>query len=193
MSKALIHTTNQPDSDITTFVLSCNRLDLLDKTLNSFHNTSKFQTKMVIVDDSGVDGIFQTLVDKYGWMSDIICFPRNRGLWWSMDFMVSWCDTEYIFYLEDDWEFLPDKGDYLEQSKQILQKYRNIGTVDISWRTFEWQGIDSYYKELVDDMFYYKKVWKISPYHLAWYGWVGSPNLKRRDDLILPWSCRKMV
>lgn len=183
MSKVKIHTIDQPESDITTFVLSCNRLPVLDKTLQSFWKTSDYKTKMVIVDDSAEPGVFETLVEKYGDQCDVICFPRNRSQWWAMDFMVSYCDSEYIFYLEDDWELL--QPGYLKTSKEILEKHRDIGTVDISWRTFEWQGIDSYDKTLIDDMFYYKKPWRISDYHLHWYGWVGSPNLKRRDDLIL--------
>ncbi len=183
MSKLKIHTVDQPESDTTTFVLSCNRLEVLDKTLQSFYATRDYVTKMVIVDDSAVPGVFETLVERYGHDCDVVCFPRNRSQWWAMDFMVSYCDSEYIFYLEDDWELL--QPGYLDQSKTILQKYREVGTVDISWRTFEWQGIDSYDKELVDDMFYWKKLWLISDYHLHWYGWVGSPNLKRRDDLIL--------
>ena len=183
MSRVKIHTVDQPDSDTTTFVLSCDRLEILRKTMSSFLSTRDYETKMVIVDDSAKEGIFETLVAEYGHFCDVICFPTNRSQWWAMDFMVSYCDTEYIFYLEDDWEFLA--SGYLNASKQILQKYRDIGTVDISWRTFEWQGFDSYYKELIDDMFYYKKPWKISDYHLCWYGWIGSPNLKRRDDLIM--------
>lgn len=183
MNRLLTHTIQQPESDTTTFVLSCDRLDVLDKTLKSFLETRDYITKMVIVDDSARDGVFETLVERYGEFSDVICFPKNRSQWWAMDFMVSYCDTDYIFYLEDDWELI--KPGYLNQSKEILQKYRNIGTVDISWRTFEWEGHDCYEKELIDNQFYWKKPWKISDYHLHWYGWVGSPNLKRRDDLIL--------
>lgn len=183
MSRVKIHTAEQPDSDTTTFVLSCNRLDVLDQTLRSFFLTRDYVTKMVIVDDSAEPMVFEQLVEKYGRFCDVICFPRNRSQWWAMDFMVSYCDSHYIFYLEDDWQFL--SSGYLNKSKEILEKYRDIGTVDISWRTFEEQGIDSYEKALVDSSFYYKKLWRISDYHLHWYGWVGSPNLKRRDDLIL--------
>lgn len=182
INKVKIHTVEQPDSDTTTFVLSCNRLDLLEVTMNSFLATRDYETKMVMVDDSAEEGVFEYLVEKYGHMADIICFPRNRSQWWAMDFMVSYCDTEYIFYLEEDWEF--ERSGYLNKSKQILQKYREIGTVDISNRTFEWEGIDSYEKELIDGEFYWKKPWRITDYHLSWYGWIGSPNLKRRDDLI---------
>ena len=177
------HTIDQPDSDTTTFVLSCNRLDVLSKTLQSFWNTQDYPTKMVIVDDSAEPGVFEQLVEEYGHVADVICFPHNRSQWWAMDFMVSYCDTEYIFYLEDDWELL--KPGYLNQSKQILQKYREVGVVDTSWRTFEWQGIDSYHGGLVDNMFYWKKPWKITDHHVAWHAWVGSPNLRRRDDLIM--------
>lgn len=183
INKVKFHTVEQPDSDITCFVLSCNRLDVLDKTINSFLASKNYDVKMVIVDDSAEEGVFEILSEKYGSFSDIICFPKNRSQWWAMDFMVSYCDTDYIFYLEDDWELL--KPGYLQQSKQILEKYRDIGTVDISWRTFEEQGYETYDKNLIDDCFYYKKVWRISDYHLSWYGWIGSPNLKRRDDLIL--------
>ena len=182
MNKVKIHTVDQPNSDTTTFVLSCNRLDLLEKTMESFLATRDYETKMVIVDDSAEEGVFEILLEKYGSFSDIICFPRNRSQWWAMDFMVSYCDSEYIFYLEEDWQFT--KSGYLNKSKQILQKYREIGTVDVSNRTFEWQGIDSYEKELIDGEFYWKKPWKISDYHLHWYGWIGSPNLKRREDLV---------
>jgi len=183
MSKVKFHTVDQPDSDTTTFVLSCDRLDVLEKTLESFYNTRDYVTKMVIVDDSAKPGIFESLVEKFGDTCDVICFPRNRSQWWAMDFMVSYCDSDYIFYLEDDWELI--QPGYLNQSKQILQKYREVGVVDISWRTFEFQGIDSYQKGLVDDMFYWKKPWKITDHHLAWHAWCGSPNLRRRDDLIM--------
>jgi len=183
MAQLKIHTIDQPDSDTTTFVLSCNRLDVLSKTLQSFFDTQDYVTKMVIVDDSAEPGIFEKLVEEYGNIADIICFPRNRSQWWAMDFMVSYCDSEYIFYLEDDWELL--RPGYLNQSKAILQKYRDVGVIDTSWRTFEWQGIDSYHKGLVDDMFFWKKPWKITDNHLAWHSWVGSPNLRRRDDLIM--------
>jgi len=183
MSKVKFHTVDQPDSDTTTFVLSCDRLDVLEKTLESFYATRDYVTKMVIVDDSAKPGIFESLVEKFGDTCDVICFPRNRSQWWAMDFMVSYCDSDYIFYLEDDWELI--QSGYLNQSKQILQKYREVGVVDISWRTFEFQGIDSYQKGLVDDMFYWKKPWKITDHHLAWHAWVGSPNLRRRDDLIM--------
>jgi hypothetical protein len=138
---------------------------------------------MVIVDDSAEPGVFEKLVEEYGDICDVICFPRNRSQWWAMDFMVSYCDSEYIFYLEDDWE-LTQPG-YLNKSKAILQKYREVGVVDISWRTFEFQGIDSYEKKLIDGEFFWKKPWKITDGHLAWHLWCGSPNLRRRDDLIM--------
>ena len=53
MNKIQIHTVVQPVSDVTTFVISCNRLDLLQQTLESFYRTNDYVTKMVILDDSG--------------------------------------------------------------------------------------------------------------------------------------------
>lgn len=182
MSRVKFHTVEQPDSDITTFVISCDRLNLLEETLKSFFATNTVTTKMVIVDDSGNPEVFDKLVERYGSFSDVVCFPENRGLWWAMDFMVSYCYTPYIFYLEDDWQFF--RSGYIQKSKEILEKYRDIGTVDCSFRTFEWQGMDGYDRNLVDGEFYNKKPWRITNNHLCWYGWIGSPNLRRRDDLI---------
>lgn len=178
-----VHTVEQPDSDISAFILSCNRLHLLEKTFESFIKTRDLSTKITILDDSGVEGVFDYLVNKYGWIADIICFPENRGLWWAKDFMATWCSTPYIFYVEEDWLFLGTG--YLVKSKEVLDKYRDIGCVDISWRTFQEEGIDSYEDVLVDNSFYYKKPWQISPNHLHWFILQGSPNLARRDDLIL--------
>lgn len=183
VNRVLVHSTEQPDSDITAFILSCNRLDILDITMSSFLLTKEYNVKTVIVDDSAEEGVFEQLVSKYGEFSDVICFPKNRSQWWAMDFMVSYCDTQYIFYIEDDWQFL-HKG-YLAKSKSILEKYRNIGNIDISWRTFENENFDTYDTKLIDEMFFYKKLWRISEQHYHWYGWTGSPNLKRRDDLLL--------
>jgi hypothetical protein len=44
--------------------------------------------------------------------------------------------------------------------------------------------MDCYDRKLVDGEFYNKKPWRITNNHYCWYGWVGSPNLRRRDDLI---------
>jgi hypothetical protein len=183
MGKLQIHTADQPASDITTFILSCNRLHLLERTIDSYLQTAGMVTKMVLLDDSGAPDVFEKLVARYGHIADIICFPENRGLWWAKDFMVSYCFTPYIFYLEDDWVFL--QGGYLQQSKEILEKHREIGSVDISWRTFSEEGLDSYDETLVEDKFFYKKPWQITENHLHWFIWQNSPNLRRRTDLLL--------
>lgn len=183
MNQAKIHTIQQPDCDITAFILSCNRLHLLRRTFTSFINTRDLPTKIVIVDDSGEEGIYEQLVNEYGHMADVICFPKNRGLWWAKDFMVSYCDSPYIMYIEEDWLFL--NTGYLAKSKNILEKDRTIGSIDLSWRTFEEEGFDSYDPVLVDGEYYHKKPWRISENHLHWFCWQGSPNLKRREDLLL--------
>lgn len=183
MRQLKVHTVAQPDSDITTFILSCNRLHLLEKTVDSYLRTVGMQTKTVILDDSGEPGVFEQLVARYGHFADVVCFPENRGLWWAKDFMVSYCFTTYIFYVEEDWLFLQEG--YLQKSKEILEAHREIGSVDISWRTFEEEGIDAYEPALVEDKFYYKKPWQITENHLHWFIWQNSPNLRRRLDLIL--------
>jgi len=151
--------------------------------MESFLATRDLVTKLVIVDDSGLPEVFDQLVADYGTIADIVCFPKNRGLWWAKDFMTSFCDTPYIFYVEEDWLFL--NTGYLTKSKAILDRHRHIGSIDLSWRTFEEEGFDSYEPELIEGEYYHKKPWQISPNHLHWFCWQGSPNLKRREDLLL--------
>jgi hypothetical protein len=178
MARAQIHTIDQPETDTTAFFLSCDRLDLLAVTFSSFISTSLDTVRMVILDDSGNPDVFSQLVSQYGQQADIICLPENRGPWHCMDFMVSWCFTKYIMYIEDDWKFL-DSG-YLQQSRRILETHRDIGIVDISDRRFEAYGACG--KEEPD--FIRKNPFRLSPTHLYWVGWCGSPNLKRREDLV---------
>lgn len=183
MPKLQIHTVEQPESEITAFILSCNRLDLLNQTIRSFLATKEIPVKVVLVDDSGLPEVFDKLVTAYGHFADIVCFPVNRGLWWAKDFMVSFCHTKYIFYVEEDWLFL--NSGYLQKSVKILEDHRDIGSIDLSWRTFEEEGFDSYDPELIEGEYYKKKPWQISPTHFHWFCWQGSPNLKRREDLLL--------
>lgn len=183
MARLRVHTVDQPDCEITAFVLSCNRLHLLKRTMESFLATRDLMTKIVIVDDSGQPEVFDKLVAEYGSYADVICFPENRGLWWAKDFMASFCYTPYIFYVEEDWLFL--NTGYLTKSKAILERHRHIGSIDLSWRTFEDEGFDAYYPTLIEGEYFYKKPWQISSQHLHWFCWQGSPNLKRREDLLL--------
>lgn len=178
MSKNHIHTTEQPDSDVTAFFLSCDRLNLLSQTMQSFLDTVNEKTKMVIMDDSGNKDVFEKLKEQYGESCDIVCFPENRSQWYCLDFMPSYCYTRYIMYIEDDWKFL--KSGYMQLSKTILESNREIGIIDISDRRFEEYGSLGESTEL----FIWKKPWRLSPQHLYWIGWCGSPNLKRREDLI---------
>lgn len=177
--KNLIHTVNQPDSDVTAFFLSCDRLDLLDITISSFLETVSEEVKLVLYDDSGRADIFSTLLEKYGDKFDIICFPEKRGQWVAYDFMTSYVNTKYIFYVEDDWKFI--QSGYLQLSRNILESNRLIGNVDISERSFIGYGGVGEETEL----FIWKRPWRIDEQHLYWIGWQGSPNLKRREDYIL--------
>lgn len=176
--KTQVHTTEQPESDITAFFLSCDRLDLLDIAIASFLRTVNEPVKLVLCDDSATPGIFDQLVERYGSSFDIICFPENRGQWVQYDFMSSYCYSKYIFYVEDDWEFIQDG--YMQLSRQILESDRLIGNVDLTEPNC--RDLGGCGEETED--FVWKTPWRLSPSHFYWIGWQGSPNLKRREDYI---------
>lgn len=176
--RAQIHTAEQPDSDISAFFLSCDRLDLLDLTITSFFQTAGEPVKLVIYDDSGNPDVFRRLAEQYGNKFDIICFAENRGLNVAYDFMSSYCHTKYLFYVEDDWYF--QQPGYLQLSRHILESYPIVGNIDLTEPLCRSCGCVG---EETED-FYWKNTWRISEQHFHWIGWCGSPNLKRRDDYI---------
>lgn len=174
--KINISTTDQPDSDITAFFLSCDRLDLLERTISSFFDTVQENVKLVLYDDSGNPEIYPKLKDRYGDKFDIICYPQNRGLNVAYDFMSSYGDSKYLLYVEDDWQFL--LPGYLQVSRAILEKYPLVGNVDLTQPSTP-DALDEETEEFI-----WKKPWRISERHYHWIGWCGSPNLKRRSDYI---------
>ena len=184
MPRNRFHTTTQPDSDVTAFFLSCDRLDLLSRTITSFLATSQdYPTRKIILDDSAHPEVFRQLVGQYGKDFDVVCLAENRGIQAAQDFMISYCFTPYIFYIEDDWLFL--KPGYLALSKRILETHRDIGLIDLSDNPLN-RLIGTQYHLLGDETedFIYKKPWRISNAHYWWIGYCGAPNLKRRVDLV---------
>lgn len=113
-----------------TFVLtSAGRFDLLNRTLESFRRYNTYPiTRGIIVEDSGQPGIIDFVPSMFDFPVDIIYSPdlgekRQHkvgmlGLVDCVDLAYSRVETEFIFHMEDDWEFL--RPGFIEQSIGIL-------------------------------------------------------------------------
>ena len=110
-------------SNVTVILTSCNRFDLLRKTIDSFilHNTYHIAA-FYVYEDSG-NGIPIELKKLYPFITWIE--PRERkGQIYALDVLWGKVETEYAFTCEDDWEFL--KPEFIEKSMEILQTDEKI-------------------------------------------------------------------
>jgi len=108
---------------ITLVITSCNRPELLDKTLESF---VKFNTYPIyetfIIDDSGVHGCNDSVIERYKETLNLTMIYNdiNIGQVQSIDKVYSLVKTEWIFHCEEDWQFL--QPNFIEKSMKVFEE-----------------------------------------------------------------------
>jgi hypothetical protein len=172
-------------SEITLVVTSCGRLDLLERTLNSFFacNTHVFARKLLI-DGSCNPVAYDHISKRYKDDFELLLNEENLGQAGTIDRAYGMVDTEYIFHCEDDWDF--HGSGFVEESLEIMDENRKFLMVWIRdhqdsrhprmEETFHTRsGLP--YRRLVGD-------------HNGWKGFSWSPGLRRLADyeLIKPYS-----
>lgn len=110
------------NNSVTVVITSCNRLDLLERTLQSFikYNTYPID-RYLLIDDSANLQTFQNiekLNQKFGNILELYFNYEKLGQVKSIDKIYSLVDTDYIFHCEDDWEFY--KYDFIQDSIELL-------------------------------------------------------------------------
>lgn len=143
-------------SDVTVTITACDRLDLLERTLRSFLQFNTYPIhKFIIRDDSGMDDPYY----KTMWLMSSLKQPFSvlergqLGQAASIDRMLEAVETDYVFHLEDDWEFF--RSGFIEQSKTVLNEKtaqvwvrdRNDGVKAKVGRGGEVEGIKFNYME----------------------------------------------
>jgi hypothetical protein len=158
---------------ITLVVTSCNRHDLLQKTLESISRYVDLPiAQTIIIEDSPapepdfLDSI--TNLGKIHWLSN----GRRVGQLMSIDRAYSFVHTPYIFHCEDDWEFT--QGGFLKPSLDILKQHPKIISVGGLWDT---NGHPS-----VDDPQYPDFKIQQPCWHDFWGGLSFNPGLRRLSD-----------
>jgi FkbM family methyltransferase len=114
----------QPDK-VSVVLTACNRPDLLEKTLDSFflYNTHPIE-KFIIIDDGMNFGCNDFVKDKYDFPIELVYNNPKLFQIKSIDRAYGMVDTQYIFHMEEDWEFL--KPSFIEHSKAVLEADENI-------------------------------------------------------------------
>lgn len=165
--------------DVTVVITSCNRHDLLLKTIRSFlwYNTYQGIKAIIVIEDGdkklseknllqlnescedfGIQFLFINTVDRVGQIE-------------AADLAYSMVTTPYVFHCEDDWEFY-DMG-FIEESKAILEKQPKCLQVwlrdrkDTNGHPVRWSGGRIEFGMM---MFAYKGMW---------HGFSFNPGLRR--------------
>lgn len=106
--------------EVTLVITSCNRIKLLNKTIESFkkYNTYPIKEK-IIIEDSGNIEVYKELKEKYGHEFKILFNNPPLKQIKSIDKAYSEVNTEYIFHCEDDWLFYRPR--FIEDSFKVLK------------------------------------------------------------------------
>ena len=116
---------------ITFTITSCNRLDLLEKTLDSFMLINNYEIdEYLMSDDSGNYETSEFLNKKYGEKFKIISNNLRVGLSKSIDNLFISSKNEYIFHCEDDWLF-DSNPNLIADSVSILSERNDIHQVSV--------------------------------------------------------------
>lgn len=169
------------ESDVTIVVTSCNRFDLLFKTLNSIEKHNSYPIREVIlIEDSGEHDVNKFVPESWKQHTTIIINEQNKGQLASIDLAYSHVKTQYIFHCEDDWEFY--REGFVEKSKVILEEFPDIVMVwlrdfyhDVSvhypfhslGRSIEKLDFEAYILQSTSDQ---------------WKGFGFNPGLRRLND-----------
>src|SRR6185437_10616975 len=105
----------QQNADITVVVTSCNRHDLLERTLKSFlqYETEHRVARILVAEDGDADPgpVCAGLGVEY------FRTGKRLGQIALIDEAYAKVSTPYIFHLEDDWEFF--RPGFMEKSRAL--------------------------------------------------------------------------
>lgn len=156
-------------------ITSCNRWELLEKTVDSFLKLNNFPIEKYLLNEDSTDvEIIHKILKKYGSLFHIIRTPKNEGLLKAVDNLYALVDTDYIFHTEDDWLY-ETNSHFIEESLNILKDRKDIHQVwirkDIPKEWIEKQNFGNYRL--------------IHPSHLGgWCGFSWNPGLRRKKDYL---------
>lgn len=161
---------------ITVCITSCNRFDLLQRTLNSFFSTNTYPVESIIIsEDSTKLEMKNKILSTYGDKVQLIFNPVNLGIYKSIDNIYNMVNTEYIFHCEDDWEFSGNIN-FMNESVDILNENLDIHQI---WLR----------RDIPDDWIDNKcqstsigSKFRMVKEPLGWNGFSHNPGLRRLSD-----------
>lgn len=159
---------------ITVIVTSSNRFDLLERTLDSFLALNTYPIeKYIINEDSGNVECVKKIIDKYGHLFHVLFHPKREGLSTALDNLIKHVETEYVFNIEDDWEFFGNPN-FMQESLDILEDYPKFNQVWIRDKKDHKHPLEPYNSKF--DLV-------LKGYQGHWGGFSFNPSLRRLEDI----------
>jgi len=169
------------DGDVTVVITSCNRPNQLEKTIKSFLKYNTFHVaKFIVIEDGGSEKTLLIARELLGEVGNVfIKNSNNLGQLNSIDIAYQQVSTEFIFHLEDDWEF--NRSGFIEKSINTLRSNPNY--IFLSLRAMTDQNGHPFI-ETEGEFNYLLPFWKG-----VWVGFGFNPSLRKRADYIMIGSC----
>lgn len=171
---------------ITLVLTSIGRIDLLNRTLETFrrHNTYPI-ARGIITEDSGQAGIIDFVPDMLDFPIEIIYTAdlneqrRHKvgmlGLIDCVDKAYGRVETEFIFHMEDDWEFTAPG--FIERSIDILDTDPTLIQVWLRAHNDNHPVLPTPHQTIRNRTYY-----MMDPEYGEWHGFSFNPRLRRLHD-----------
>ncbi len=162
----------QPDADITVVVTSCNRHDLLARTLESFRaqETEGRVARILVAEDGDADP--SQVCARFG--AEYFRTGERAGQIRLIDRAYAKVETPFIFHLEDDWEFY--RPGFMQKSRAFLEADPAILLVQLrAWNDTNGHPIS----HAAPDRSYGVMA---TGYCDCWHGFTFNPGLRRLSD-----------
>jgi len=115
---SMTHTVSS-EKEVTFILTSCGRVDLLEKTLNSFEKYNTYPIKRAIITEDSCDpDVYAQVRALFGDRYEILANESKKGQIKSITDAYETIDTPYVFHCEDDWEFT--RSGFIEESFEVL-------------------------------------------------------------------------
>jgi dTDP-4-dehydrorhamnose 3,5-epimerase-like enzyme len=123
--------TKNTKKSVTLSITTCKRLNLFERTMNSFINCCTdilLIDEFICVDDNSSEEDRKKMQTLYPFFTWIFKGPEEKGHIASMNIIIDRVKTDYLLHMEDDWLFTK-KLSYISNGLEILNQ-KEINQVD---------------------------------------------------------------
>lgn len=170
-------------SDVTIVITSCNRFDLLQKTIESLDDFAQYPIKkVIIIEDSGSKAVCEVVPESWRVHTEVIINTDKLGQLASIDKAYESVDTNFIFHCEDDWEFY--RPGFIGESREILLDRKEIVLVRL--RSFYYDIKQRYPFHYLGQRGKEKGIafYQLKSTDPDWQGFSFNPGLLRKSDYL---------